>query len=184
MPKVASRTNVDTASTRRTSTKEAAPKKKAVTAEPAAEPKAGWKPKTPSSKTVDKVQGWVDNATAAGGAAGFAMTATVVAAPVGIATSLLAEAATIANAGVDLVQAGKAALDGDKRETKKQLLEAGRRAISAIPLVGPAVAGGRMAAKLGVDVAEKAEAVANKAADKLAAQVSTVAVETIKRKKS
>ncbi len=184
MPKISNRAAQSETIRRATTASEASPKKKAAQPETSqTQASGGWKPKAPSGKTIDKVQGWVDNATAAGGAAGFAMSATVVGAPAGIATSLLAEAATIANAGVDLVQAGKAALDGNKRETKKQLLEAGRRAISAIPLVGSAVAGGRIASKLGIDVAEKAEAVANKAADKLAAQVSSVAVDTVGRKK-
>lgn len=129
---------------------------------------------------IDAAQNWVDGATLAGGLAGAGLTATVAGAPAGVVTTLVADAAGLVNAGVDVVQAGVAAAQGDFAEAGTQLLEAGGRALGAIPYVGTALRGAKVA-KAGVQVAEKvAVQVGEKAALKAgatAAKVSTEAVE-------
>jgi hypothetical protein len=138
---------------------------------PAAESKAKKKEAAPATGVIDRIQNWVDDATLVGGIAGAGMTVSGVGAPVGVATTLVSDVAGLANAGIDVVQAGVAAAQGDFGEAGAQLLQAGGRALGAIPYVGTAMRTAKLA-KGGVEVAAK---VAADVAEKSAAKATTEA---------
>jgi hypothetical protein len=138
------------------------------------------KPRAQGAKNlIDGVQNWVDNATLAGGLAGAALTAGVVTAPAGVAATAVSDVAGLVNAGVDVVQAGVAAAQGDFKGAGEQLLQAGGRALGAIPYVGTALRSEKLAVKAGVEVVQVGEKVAAKAAAKTAtAELGEAAVKT------
>lgn len=132
---------------------------------PAAESKAKKKEAAPATGVIDRIQNWVDDATLAGGIAGAGMTVSGIGAPAGVVTTLVSDVAGLANAGIDVVQAGVAAAQGDFGEAGAQLLQAGGRALGAIPYAGTALRVGKLAkggaevvAKVATDVAEKSAA--------------------------